>query len=333
MPTNNILPFIKHIEKYEKKNKIIYSVTKKYPEFSRVYLYHEGKSVFNNYKKSIGYRENITTPEQSLLDSLRRTKTTISDIAISNHFDMFATFTFNCDGCKFPCAQKICTISTPHTDCPTIKCNCPPDQCLRLDPEACKRRMHNWLNNQTRRKGKFQYLIVPEWHKKGGLHFHAMMKNYKGKLNNAHRHKTRANYIHKGSQVYNIDTYKNGFTTVKMIPSDTTTQAKVSNYIKKYIVKDMPQFKGRKRYWVSRDLIRPVTTIGDLLTNNPFVDQNHIKKVYSNGRMDVLRANIQNNLRNSPIAVMLNLPQPINHERMARWLIQKNCSIQLALTI
>lgn len=307
---------------FDNEHLITYAYSKKYPEFTKVYKYHGGKMVFNPSRTSQSHSSDqiirdshgkITeildashqSPEQNYDDSLRRTKTTMSDIVLSNHFDMFATFTFNCNSCKFSCSQKSCSITDPHEKCDTVKCDCPPELCSRLDPETCKQRMSKWLENQQRIHGKFNYLIVPEWHKNGGLHFHAMLKNYKGNITQAYRHKSRKTYIHNGQPVFNITSYRQGFTTIKLIPNDPVIQAKVSNYLKKYITKDMPVFHGRKRYWCSKFLLRPEIVKGDIISNNPYVDPSQVQMQFTNDRITILKAQIKNHLRNSPLLLML----------------------------
>lgn len=146
--------------------------------------------------------------------SLRRTKTAITDLCLCNDFDLFCTFTFKKD---------------------------------RQNVEKSKSKMKSWLHNQQNRVGAFSYLIVPEYHKDGkSLHFHALFKSYKGSLKKTH-------LLQNGRNIYNITSYKSGFSTA--VPIDN--KEKVSNYIRKYITKDMPEFAGKHRYWSSKGLIRP----------------------------------------------------------------------------
>lgn len=195
-----------------------------------VKVYPNGKVRLFTYNKSFNkikpiyelHRQGVTASssksgthnESTLQRSLRRSKTVISDIVLSNDFDMFATFTFKKD---------------------------------RQNKELCKTKMQNWLNNQQKRTGKFQYLIVPEFHKDGkSLHFHALFNNYKGKL-------IETGVLINTRKSYNIKSYTLGFTSVVKIDN----KEKVANYVKKYITKDMPRFEGKKRYWASTKLKKP----------------------------------------------------------------------------
>ena len=211
----------------------IYNRLKVYPTFMRLYKfnspsierlpgYEERKS------KTINTTKNATTEEDNLYRSLRRTKTTISDLVLSNDFTIFATFTFKTD---------------------------------RQDIEKCKSKMTNWLKSQQKTYGKFTYLIVPEFHKdKKSIHFHALMHGYKGQLQDSgHKINSRT--------AYNITSYKSGFSTAIKIDN----QAKVSSYVRKYITKDMPQFDGKKRYWISTGLKRPFTDVNTDIATVPYI--------------------------------------------------------------
>lgn len=224
--------------------KPIKRIIKQYPEFARLYEYTDPIR-----PRSAGY-EAISSRIRSgvsfanplgLIDSLRRSKTTIADIVICNKFDMFATFTFNgSDENK----KKYDYRSTTH----------------RQNPDECKHKISVWLHNQKRIHGPFSYLIVPEFHKDGkSLHFHALLYGYKGKViprSNANG----TQMSHKGTKIFRIKSYKLGHSDLKHIPQTSTDLLKISKYIRKYITKDMPQFAGKKRYWCSTGLDRPIKT-------------------------------------------------------------------------
>lgn len=233
-----------------------YLVAKIYPQFTRIYEYKiqvedlywfapENRSKRLKMANKIKYNDT-----DSELDSIRRTKTLISDLMICNEFDMFATFTFN--GSKKYARQYGYAI----TD--------------RTDIDLLKTKMQKWLKNQRDIHGKFQYLIVPEYHKDGkALHFHALLKGYKGTLFDTGKT--------KGARpIYNISSYKLGHSTVIPIDDNKVSYRKVSSYIKKYITKDMPQFRNKKRYWSSQGLNKP------LKVPNPNIENTHdFKKTYS----------------------------------------------------
>ena len=128
----------------------------------------------------------------------------------------------------------------------------------RYSPRVVKRQMRNWLKNQQRRYGKFSYLIVPERHKDGALHFHALFAGYTGKLVDSGKKR-------HGKTSYNLTGYTLGHTQASIIDDSQ----KAMNYLRKYITKDMPLFPGKHRYWASKGLRRP-----QVIDNPPPWDSN-----------------------------------------------------------
>lgn len=163
--------------------------------------------------------------ETNLERSIRKTKKSIRDYVLCNHFDMFATFTFAED---------------------------------RQNVDRCKQKITDWIKNQKKRKGKFSFLIVPELHKDGeSLHFHGLLKGYKGQIEPAYHPRTGKPLIKNGRQAYIIPNYTLGFTDLKLIDTDIKSREKIGHYIAKYITKDMPVFSGKNRYRASHDLKKP----------------------------------------------------------------------------
>jgi hypothetical protein len=171
----------------------------------------------------------------NLTSSLQRTKTRLSDLTICNDFDLFVTFTLNCIGCQPKCYNNPCT--------------CDKATCTRYNLDYALRTVKGWYNNQIKNPkiGRFPYVQVMELHKEGGYHFHALFKDYPGKLKYWKRDKD-------GRPLYNLVSYRKGWTTAKKIYDISGT----SSYIRKYIMKEMPLFAGQKRYWCSQGLKRPI---------------------------------------------------------------------------
>lgn len=120
----------------------------------------------------------------------------------------------------------------------------------RGDDERCFERMANWLDYMRKKYGRFKYIFVPERHESGEIHFHGVTGGYKGVLKDS-------GVKHKGRTVYNAINWKHGFSDVEKIEN----KAKAANYITKYITKDMKNKvveKGKKKYWCSRGLRKPV---------------------------------------------------------------------------
>ncbi len=214
-------------------NQEIKTVLKVYPDFIRLYQYAQPFYVrrfdFNErrfYDPDKPSKPSAIDPEEYERMSLGRAKTKVIDLALSNPFDMFMTFTF--DSKKYD----------------------------RYDVDARKQQLGFWFNNQRNIHGKFGYLVVPEYHKDGALHFHGLFMDYKGNLKDS-------GIKQNGRTVYNIASYRGGYTTAVKIDNI----AKVAGYIGKYLTKDMPKFKGKQRYWRSNGLKLPLKIINPLLNN------------------------------------------------------------------
>lgn len=210
---------------------------KKYPDRYKLIQY---KTAYSNYvvdKELQGSGTRIRTEDKKLDtidDSVRRTKTTITDLTICNGFNLFVTFTLNCRACVPKCLNKPCT--------------CDKATCKRYDLDYALRTQKAWYNNQIKRYGRFPYLQVMELHKDNGYHFHALFKDYPGKLNYWKKDKK------DGRPIYNLASNRKGWTTAKKIYDISGT----SSYIRKYITKDMPLFPGKKRFWSSQGLMRAI---------------------------------------------------------------------------
>lgn len=227
----------------------LHELVKVYPTKTKLILYKQP-----NPTRIKGYEDSIPNlnatqdinPTPSALEtplerSIRRSKQLISDIVLCNEFELFTTFTFSKD---------------------------------RQDIELCKSKMSTWLKNQKRLHGKFNYLIVPEFHKDlKSIHFHALISDYRGKLVDSGK-------TINGRTNFNISSYRSGFSTAVKI--DNTD--KVSSYVKKYITKDMPTFSNKKRFWLSTGLKRPITLTNQNLIQHPDYAWN---KVHENEQYSV----------------------------------------------
>lgn len=236
-------------------NRLIYTpytenYAKVYPDHSLIFKYKTPKQATIQHKAKPQSGWTGVASLDSFERSVRRSKTTIADIILCNKFKYFVTFTFNCRSCGQGCKNAPCICD---------------ENCHRFSPEKSKKKMSSWLHSTQKKYGKFQYIIVPEFHKDGkSIHFHALLSDYRGKLT---YHKT-----HKGRKVFNVDSYKNGYTTLVEIDD----HKKVSSYVKKYITKDMPKFENSKKYWCSMGLNRPHIVRNSPLINAPFINSHMI---------------------------------------------------------
>lgn len=226
----------------------VYAQATYFPGLRKVYIPHTPikkllPGMEPQRKSSRARPRKLKPSDEDIERSLRRTKKIIRNYVWCNGFEIFATFTFNCKQCGQNCKNDPCVCDA---------------KCFRFQPDYSKKRMSNWLKLQQKRKGKFQYLIVPEYHKDDkAIHFHALIKDYPGRTTPALNPKTGKNLYKKGRQVFSMPGYNLGLEEFYKIEDTTESHRKVGNYIRKYITKDMPIFSGRKRYWCSTGLAQP----------------------------------------------------------------------------
>lgn len=108
--------------------------------------------------------------------------------------------------------------------------------------------MKYWLNRQKKHSPDFAYVIVPEFHKDGAIHFHALIRDYNAELKST-------NVFQNGKRVYNLTGFTAGFTNAQKLDDD---QTKAAAYLTKYITKDMLNRFNKRRYWASKNLCKPV---------------------------------------------------------------------------
>jgi len=207
----------------------IYARAEYFPKFVRVYVPIQPLSKLSpavelNHSIDLISNPGISDKENNLERSLRRSRKNIKDIIFCNDFDLFVTLTIAAD---------------------------------RENDARSKSKIINWIKNEKKRKGKFEYLIVPEFHQdQKALHFHSLFLGYQGTAKKSFTAKGRP-IFQKGRRAYELPSFTSGFSNVKLIDQDIDSATKVGFYLQKYITKDMPRIFGQNRYWPSNGLKRP----------------------------------------------------------------------------
>lgn len=112
--------------------------------------------------------------------------------------------------------------------------------------------MQKFLNNARRTSPNLTYLLVPERHKDGALHFHALIGNLNASMSDSGR-----KWLHR--PIFNLTSFKYGFTNFTRIEN----KQKTANYCRKYITKELMTDKYKKRYWRSKNLQLPERTYNE----------------------------------------------------------------------
>lgn len=159
---------------------------------------------------------------------MRRARAQVRDLALCTPFSWFVTLTL--DGSKID----------------------------RYDMPSITKKLNHWLDNQVRRKG-LAYVLVPELHKDGAVHFHGFFNDALAATDSGtislpgakapRRPRTarqRAQWLEAGGKpVFNLPGWPWGFTTAIALYGP---YERAVNYVCKYIGKDGTKVGGRWYY-------------------------------------------------------------------------------------
>lgn len=133
------------------------------------------------------------------------------------------------------------------------------------DLSYANNKFHNWVSNVRKLKKDFKYVAVPEFQKRGAVHYHILSNlglNDKDII--LKQQEKRGNAI-KFDQLFDVKYWSQGFARVDFIKND---YKKIYSYICKYMTKDIDnKLFGKKRYFFSQNLIQPKEEFLDL--SNP----------------------------------------------------------------
>ena len=128
--------------------------------------------------------------------------------------------------------------------------------------DDCYRYLKNWLSNRVQRDG-LKYVIVPERHKSGAIHFHGILNSGALDLSRALSAKSGRPLSHKGNPLFNITDWRGGFTSAEIIQGGADERTKVAKYIFKYMGKQTGQKIGGRYMLSGGDLKQPVYVYED----------------------------------------------------------------------
>lgn len=181
--------------------------------------------------------------KNNLLRSIRRSKAKVFNMCVLNEWDYFITLTFNKD-----------------------KVN------DRYNLEELKKVTLLYFKRLSKNHG-IKYLLIPELHKDGALHWHGLIRDCNNKVK-----MEKANSKSKSDRdIYNIVSWQDnkGYNTAVRIDKDEESRLKISSYISKYISKGDKIFS--KYYYCSNDLINEPKIIYDKdIDINFFLDEDSL---------------------------------------------------------
>lgn len=129
-----------------------------------------------------------------------------------------------------------------------------PWACNRYDYDECLKVVQRFVRKL--RRMDIRYVLVPERHQDGAIHFHGVLFDDLSVHRAIHPRTGMPMVDRWGREVYNIPCYTWGFSTA----SKPDSVAKVAHYISSYITKCVDWLpKGKNCYLCSKSLLKPVT--------------------------------------------------------------------------
>lgn len=159
---------------------------------------------------------------ENQLRSMRRARAKVRRLALANDFRWFVTLTLN--------QEKV----------------------DRMDGASVVKKLNVWCSNMVQRQG-LKYILVPERHKKGGIHFHGFFSDCVQAVDSGHTDKD-------GHKIYNLPDWDLGFTTAIELYGE---YSKAVAYVCKYIGKQGEKPAGRW-YYSGGGLREPKTDYVDI---------------------------------------------------------------------
>jgi len=150
----------------------------------------------------------------------------IKGYAFSNRFRWFVTLTFN------------------------------PEKVDSSDYETAKSTLLKWCRRMRDRHRQFDYLMIPELHRSGAVHFHGLLGDIPAHFVEAVNPKTGKKVVRHGRQVYNLTEWEYGFSDCEEIESQERAASYITKYVTSALLTDKKMY-NKKRYFNSQGLAKP----------------------------------------------------------------------------
>lgn len=187
------------------------------------------------------------------LRSMRRARAKLRRLALANEFEFFVTLTL--DRTKID----------------------------RYDPKVITKALNQWTDNMVRRNG-LRYILVPELHRDGALHFHGFMAGDNLPVVDS-GHKDTC-----GEPVYNLPQWKYGFSTAIRLRGE---YPRAVGYVCKYIGKQQGQRPMGRWYYSGGALKEPPKQYADLDYNELSNNSDSIEFDTPSGKMLVIHTKME----------------------------------------
>ena len=186
------------------------------PDFGEKGWEESGRDAKRGSAPAGAHRQKRSEPlGEDLQRSMRRARAKLRRLALANDFRWFVTLTLD--------PQKVDSFDGP----------------------AVVKKLNAWCSNMVQRKG-LRYILVPERHQSGRIHFHGFFNDCLEVVDSGHTDR-------QGHKVHNLPQWSLGFTTAIELYDD---YQKAVGYVCKYVGKQGEKPAGRW-YYSGGDLVEP----------------------------------------------------------------------------
>lgn len=199
-----------------------------------IVAYHSPRLRYMGSGRTPSGREAETTDkaqEERTRQQIYAIRRRIKGYALSNSFRWFVTLTFN------------------------------PEKVNSSDYETAKNILLKWCRRMRDRYKRFDYMLIPELHKSGAVHFHGLLGDIPACFVEAVNPKTGNTIIRHNRQVYNLTEWEYGFSDCEEIESPERAASYIMKYVTTALLTDKKMY-NKKRYFNSQGLVKPVVTFG-----------------------------------------------------------------------
>lgn len=131
-----------------------------------------------------------------------------------------------------------------------------PEKIDSFNFEIAKKALLKWCRFMRDRYKRFDYIIIPELHQSGAVHFHGLLGDVSANFVEATHPRTGKSLVRHDRQVYNLADWKYGFSDCEQIES----LERAASYITKYVTTALltnKEMYNKKRYFNSQGLHKP----------------------------------------------------------------------------
>ena len=192
------------------------------PDFGAKGWEESGANAKRRTRSDAQKRKSSDPKGEDLERSMRRARGKLRRLALANDFRWFVTLTID------------------------------PEKCDSFDGAMVVKKLNAWCSNMVQRKA-LRYILVPERHKSGRIHFHGFFSDSVEAVESGH-------YDKQGHKIYNLPQWSLGFTTAIELYDD---YASAVGYVCKYVGKQGENPAGRW-YYSGGDLREPEITYAEI---------------------------------------------------------------------